>query len=251
MQTTKNGVGIPRILVKLSAKSKLDLLEKEIITTTGEKIKLCLKAPSYEEVDKYELSVKVGEVIALSPGVKNVQIGDIALIDYIVDADAEYVAYMEGNDKVVSVPCQSRIHDKDIVVTSYYQQKKIGGTQGEKKIKMEYTGEKNVFVARKGDVDEISLLLGVIRDGQLIPNDYFIFCEPKQENSNLTVQANGLFGFNAKETTHIKRRVLFSSPETGLKSGDYVLAEKESNFELTVFEKKFDVIAVVDVLAID
>lgn len=250
MKTTKNGTGIPRILVKISNESKMKLVEKEIISTTGEKFKLCLKAPSYLEIDKYEISVRVGEVIGVSPGVEGIEIGDLVLLDYIVDAEVDYMVRMEGLDKIVSVPCASRIHDKDIIVTMYYQAEQRDPND-ETPPKMIYIGEKNVMVAKKGDVDEISLVLAVVRGEEIIPNKFYVFCEQRPEMSGLVLQANGLFGYAEKEETHIRRKVLFADPSTGLKSGDYILAMLESNYETILVDKKFDVIPVVDILAKD
>src|SRR5690349_13973539 len=101
MNTTKNHTGVPRVLVRLSHESKMKLVEKEIIDNNGQVFKLCLKAPSYEEVDKYEMSVKIGEVIGISPEVPSIDVGDIVLLDYTVDADADYNVTTEGKDKIV------------------------------------------------------------------------------------------------------------------------------------------------------
>lgn len=251
MNTTKNHNGVPRVLVRLSHESKMKLIEMEIIDNNGQVFKLCLKAPSYEEVDKYEMSVKIGDVIGVSPGVTGIEVGDIVIIDYTVDADADYQVTHEGKDKIVSVPCQSRLHKKDITVTSYYTAlPPVPGKEDEPPV-LKYTGERNVKVAKKGDVDEMSLVLAVVKKNEIIPSEFYVLCEFKEELSGIVLQPNGMFGYNQKEETHIRRKVLFAHPSTGLKQGDYILAVPESNFETTIFEKKFDVVPIVDVLAID
>ncbi|MFX1709092.1 hypothetical protein PV783_34310 [Chitinophaga sp. CC14] len=261
MITTKNNVGTPRILVRISYADRLALTEKTIITEDGRAISLCLRNVTREmaQADRWDLSVRVGRVEAIMPGCGNIQVGDLAILDYVVDGDsddqgendsstAENVL-MEDRDKLVSVPCVTRLHQEPIYVTSYGQW--VRDPQTQKPIKFIVTGETNRLVAQRGDHIDMSLVLGVIRGTQLLPNPAYVFAAYEEQEYSSIFKQDGETYYELHDTTHIVRKVLFADPATGLRPGDTIHAIYDSNIEVTILDQIFEVIPFCDILAVD
>jgi hypothetical protein len=249
MRTTLTDAKAPRLLVSLFKKDKLALTEKEIITNTGEKVRFCIKAYDNYDVDRWELSLKVGKVIGLSEGCHGYRVGDIVFLDYVVDADEKYFVSEDDEEKVVSVPCHTTYHDRAIWAHSYGRMEFDNKTQ--RPIGWKAHGEKNTLVADIGDVEELSLVLAVIRGDKLIPNDYYLFCEyVPDQSTDLVELADGIIGYRHNDEKVIKRKVLFCSKGGPVSADDTVMAKLDSNIEVTILEKKYDVIPIIDVLGV-
>lgn len=236
MKTTLNYQRVPRVLVRMSEKERELLTHKEITTASGEKIKLCTRWIDPEDDEaRYELALKVGTVIGVSPGVTEIQEGDIALLDYVVDSDISFEVCRDGGDKIVSVPCRTTIHQDSKYVTTY-----------DKKFL-----EKNVAVYKKGDIDQLSLILGVIREDRLIPNDHYVFCEFRASRSEEMIKLeSGLYAYKVYDDTFLSRKVLFCGDAAECCPGEIILATINSNVEITIMDRKFDVIPISDIHAV-
>lgn len=249
MRTTLTEAKTPRLLVSLLKEDKLALTEKKIVTNTGEVVNFCLKALNDYDVDRWELSLKVGKVIGLSAGCNGYRVGDMVLLDYVVDADEKYFVSEDEAEKIVSVPCHTTFHETALWAHSYgrmeydQQTKKVVGYRPH--------GERNTLVADEGDVDELSLVLGVIRGDKLLPNDYYVFCEHEpQTGTELVELADGIIGYKLNYDTVIKRKVLFAAKGSPVVPGDTIMAKLDSNIEVTLLERKFDVVPIIDVLCV-
>lgn len=231
MRTTLNQNRVPRILVRIQHEDRLALTEKEIKTSAGQSVKFYLASAEEKVRDKTELTVRIGRVMGMSEGVGGVKKGDIAILDYTVDVDDEYFVTWDGKDKIVSVPCLTTLCRGELVATSY----------DEKFI------ERNVIVQKTGDVDQLSLVLGLIRGTQFIPNDHYVFCEyePEQPPTSSLIMFNQVVPTH----THIERTIAFVGKQSKLKEGQRILAMKDSNMTLTLANNTFEIIPVTDILA--
>ena len=245
MKATLNAYGIPRILVRLARSERESKMSHLFKMPDGSNGSIITKLPMYEEVDKWELNVSVGTVVALSDKADGIEIGDIAIIDYTVDCDEQYVVGYVDGDKIVSVPCQTRLHDKDIIVTTYYSK-----IQNPKTKVVSYVphGEKNIKVAAKGDVDQLSLVLGIVRNNQVIPNESYLFCKVPVVSTAM-VEKNGILSYAPVEEKVLQREVIFAHPKSGFKAGDQIIAVRDSAFKLELYDYHFDMIGVHDVMA--
>lgn len=262
---------MPRILVRINGSDRHEnKTEKTITANNGQQIKLYL-APIAEDVAlrKEELAVQIGEVIGLGPGCEGYEIGDTVLMDYNVDSDEQYLVRTEDiekalslqeattdswnrplrqGDKIVSVPCKTTYHDTRFSITSYGLRKSA--------TEYIYTGERNMLIWDVGDVNELSLIYGIIRntpDGpSLIPNDYWIFCEHEPERSESMEAVNGIMAYRKYDDTYVKRNVLFCGGiHSGFQSGDTIYAVPGAAIPVTVHDVKFDVIACVDIFGVE
>jgi len=252
MRTTRNYYKVPRLLVRISDDYRRSMTEKEILTNTGEKISLCLRAQATqdtEDLTKFEWSIKVGKIVGLSPGCAGYKLGDLAIMDYIVDCDEQYLVEMDGSDKIVSVPCETTFHGEAIYSTTYGSIKKERSRFGGHIQTFNYTGEVNRLVAAPGDVDQLSLVLGVIRQGKLIANDHYLFCRKEPEMSQEMELVDGILAYRNYAETHITRQVLFASPYNQFSPGDTIIALPGSNFDLQIFNQEFDIVPMHDVIA--
>lgn len=233
MRTTKNEVRIPRVLVRISKDDRNANTEREIITNTGERIRFFIRhAPDSiaEQKDNNELSVRVGCIIGVSDGVSGLKKGDIAILDYTIDIDEQYFVTMDNGDKIVAVPCATTLCKEELIATS----------ADEKYL------ERNVIVQKPGDVEQLSLLLGIVRGTKFIPNNHYLFCEPQVPVQQSLI----LFSSPVKQETSVQRKVLFAGKQSGFKAGQFIVAIKDSNFTVNIADRRFEIIPVTDVLAI-
>jgi hypothetical protein len=231
MRTTKSRERGPRILVKILQADRIALGEKVITTEEGKKVKLFLRSLMEKEKDETPDAVRVGRIMGFSEGVTGLKKGDIAILDYKVDTDNDqYLVMMDGLDKIVSIPC----------VTTFCTDEKVATSYDEKYI------ERNVIVHKPGDVYQESLLFGVIRGTKFIPNDHYLFCEPELPK----VAPLLLFMEMPEPETYVQRKIIFASKRSGFKTGQTVVAIKNSNMTLNIADNMFDIIPVSDILAI-
>jgi hypothetical protein len=240
MRSTADLNGVPRILVRISGEDRANMSEKSITTIHGEKRTLYKNAPwlrpkdadgNYEPQDNNELTVRYGTVLGMGIGVSGYRKGDIVILDYTVDIDSSCIVYHDGDDKIVSIPCMTTFCKDELIATSY----------DEKFI------ERNVIVQKKGEVEYLSMVMGVVRKGVFIPNDHYIFCEPPVKAPEYIYR----FIKEKKKPTHIVRKVIFAPKKSGLKQGDTIIAILESNMSLTLGDRPLEIIPITDIMAID
>lgn len=240
MRTTINQNSVPRLLIKITKEDRAALSEKTIVTNEGIETKLYLNTPwekpknqqgENEATDNNKLSVRYGTVIGLSAGICGYKKGDIAILDYTVDIDDDtYLVTKEGDDKIVSVPCKTTFCDSELIATSYDQN----------------FIERNVIVQKPGEVDQLSLVFGVVRKEKFIPNDHYVFCEPHYPQPQSLI----LFTNAKPEPTHVQRTIVFASKSSGLQPGQEIIAILDSNMSLTIAGRPFEIIPVTDILAV-
>lgn len=212
------------VLLRLMAADKQKLFQEDM--QSGDNIITLFKDIEQEEglAGAFEQTVQSGEVVAVAPDVKHIQPGDIAILDYIVDTLKENIVYQDLNGKLVCVDTRTEFHDDDKMVYAN------GKTKND------------MFVWQKGDVDQASLIYGVFRDDQLIPNPPYVICEHK--DFQLTSENKGGLTYTPYEEGCRIRRVLVpnaqSDPE--VLPGTYVVVEDYCLYEREMDGKKFDVI---------
>lgn len=213
-----------KILVKITSGERDNLFNKKIEREDGILVELAI---SYEiEDDKldasYAQNVSVGEVVGVGSRLKDkIQIGDIAIIDYLVDNDRLALVEETQEYKIVSVWANTTYHDKD----------------AEKEI----TGRRQYY---KGEYEKISQVFGVIRGNKLIALDPYIFLEHESNVINQCTVNN--FGF--EETVSIlERKVLASFPGANAKEGEIIVIPDSDIFERVIDKKVLSTCFNIDV----
>lgn len=214
------------VLLRITAEEKEGVYEKKI----GD---LSLITDIRPEEDGmavvFEQTVKSAEVIAVADDVKHIKIGDIAILDYIVDTLVEHVVCEDDRGKVMCIDSRTVFHTEDKMVYASLRTRT------------------DQFVYRKGDVDEASLIYGVFRDDKLIPNAPYIFCEHRDFAISKKTES-GLEYVPLEYGTKI-RRILVINDETPeeVQPGSMVVVEEFCLYEREMDGKKFDVIMNQDI----
>lgn len=215
-----------KVLIRISAEHRESIYSKEIISSTGEKIKLWKEARETDYLDERAsfLNVQTGIVEGVSLEVKWIKKGDIALINYDICNSLQRIAYYDGDDTICFLEANTTYHETDNIA---YQTRK---------------SKRDEIVWQAGEINELSGLLGVIRDEKLIANEPFVFLK-HETNIRTMVSKSGMMYDQSDKI--IEREVLAisegSSLKYGLKAGDCLTID-----DYDLFTVKLDEDAAID-----
>src|ERR1700761_9646483 len=148
-----------RVLIRITKKQIQDLISKEITLEDGTKKRLFFEPILFDEgyERRFQQNVSVGEIIGVGNEVEGIQIGDMAILDYLVSNLIDDTVGFVSGDQLISI----------IAYTTYHKTSSpmIRGRQA--------------WI--KGDYDHISRILGLVREDELIPFDPYVFMEYKPD----------------------------------------------------------------------
>jgi hypothetical protein len=208
-----------KIFIRVTKESREGIYSKEIVRDNGEKVRLFINVPAKDDLDerKATLFVQTAIVEQVSPSIHHVKVGDTVIIDYTVCNDTAKFVSMEGEDEIYCIPATTTYHEERLVA---YQNRK---------------SRRDQIVYEKGDYDEISPLLGIIRGSEFISNDPYVFLE-HESNVIHMVSAAGLLYTETKRV--VKRNVLSvgdrSKSEYGLEVGVPITVADCDIFDVTI-----------------
>jgi hypothetical protein len=158
-----------KVLIKTSMQDYEALFYKWITRDDGSKVKLFTQIEAAEGFEsRFQQNLSTGTIVAIGSNVKGIQLGDLAILDYLVSSDSEsYVGTVNG-DRMVSLQAKTTYHETSALPS----------------INM-----RRAFV--KGDYDVLSKILGVIRDEKLISFTPYIFLT-KEDSKIVKVNAAGM-----------------------------------------------------------
>lgn len=221
-----------KVLIRINKHDRKKTFEKDITRFDGEVIQLItsLEANQGEEAS-YGQAVQVGDVIGVGANVDWVKEGDRAILDYTVDINDSNVVYAYSqHDKVVCINAISRYHDSDFIIPANKNR------------------QTDQYVYRVGDLDESSMLIGVIRDGVILPNFPYVILAYRPIKQEY-IQPKGTLHMMLVEESIISRTVIAVHPQSKLKIGDVIVVESDSLFDRSADEKMMSVVYEHDVLA--
>jgi hypothetical protein len=189
-----------RAIVKISAQDRADIFTKKYSRPDGSTYSLIVTVDEEKGFDrKATLFVRTAEVISVGRQVRNVEVGDIAILDYLVDNDENIVLGWDGGDKYVSVRALSTYYKHDGWVYASRDQKQ----------------PKDIRVFKKDALFEASQILGCIRGDKLVANDPYVFIEHRTQGKRTTVSGIEY----ADKTPYAETKVLASSLRSAQKYG--------------------------------
>lgn len=204
---------------------------KEIPGPKGEKIRLTLTLPKSREKDEhFSQGVHLAKAIAVGDEVTNVKPGDILLVDYTVDTATANILFDDGKKKLVNVIAKNIYHDEDFLIPA------------------SNTQPQDMYVWKKGDLDEITVLFGIVKDdGEVIPLDPFVILEYVVIDGQFEQNENGIL-VPIYENDVVMRRCLFAHPNSRIKQGDLVLVPFDALYEREIYDKVISVCVDKDIL---
>ena len=221
-----------KIIVKIVKEQWDELFKKKIKRDDGTTVELFINVEAAESDDRrYTLNIQSGEIISVADDVSDVFPGDIALLDYSVSS-ANEENLIEKNDEY-ELRCINAIttfHEKDEIAYANRRSPK----------------PKDQLIARKGDYNQISPLLGIIRKERIIARFPYIFLH---HESNLIhkVSASGLL---YEETEYVYERKVLASGDENILPGDTLVLRDHDVFPVKISDKHFEAIFAQDILAI-
>jgi co-chaperonin GroES (HSP10) len=199
------------VIIKIRKEDRDALFAKTITRDDGTKVKLFIAQPvSADDVTANEKFVSCGEIVSRGTNVKLFECGDLAILDYTLDNDESVIVGYEGDDKLVAVKAHTTFVDRDLVVYAHREPQKTQGNAKAMRV------SRDQIVQHKGDYNEMSLVLGVIRGEKLIANEPFVFLD-YEDTKIMKVAAGGLI--YEEDRKYLNKSILGLSPESAEKYG--------------------------------
>jgi co-chaperonin GroES (HSP10) len=222
------------VFIRISEAERDNLFSKSITRTDGTVVKLFtgIQAAKGSE-ESYSQSVTLGEVVAVGDRVAGIRTGDTVILDYVVDLSPENEVETSPEGKTVCIRAVTTYKGYDNVVDANRR-----------------TPHPTV-VHRTGEIDEFSMVIAAVRDGEVLPVKPYLFCayvpqqsdwEARDGGSILTVDALG-------DDNVSERRVLYAYEGAEFGVGDIVLANNDGVFDRTLRGQRFDIIPEHEIFA--
>lgn len=222
-----------KIIVRITKEGRESIFSKEITRKDGKKIKLFINVPALDDMDerKSRLFIQTGIVEQVSDKVKGIQVGDIALLDYqLCNSERNFVS--KDDDGELYWLTATTTYHKDTLIANQTRRTK-----------------RDQIVHTKGDVNDLSMLLGIIRNENIIARRPYVFLE----NIPPTLVKTTGMGLVYQETQKVfSRNILAVDPETTkiffINEGDSVMVNDADIFLIEFDGKRIDCIQDEDVL---
>lgn len=212
-----------KVLIKVTKANWNSLFSKYIVTKEGKKVELFTDIEEDEGYEnRFKQNVSVGLIIAVGKNLTGIEKGDMAIIDYAVTGNNDALVGFVNGDRIVSIDAVTTYHKED--------------APPQMNNRLPYV---------KGDYDNVSKLLGVVRMGKLIALAPYIFLK-HEKASTLSVSSSGLM--HEKTPDICKRAVLSASKESVAKEGRKILLKESDLFSRVIDKKELSVIMEQDIL---
>jgi hypothetical protein len=195
-----------RVLIKVTAKQMQDLISKEIVLEDGTKKRLFFEPILFDQgyERRFQQSVSVGEAVGVGVNVQNVEVGDTLILDYLTSNLTDHLIGFFNKDQLISVLAETTYHNTSSVL--------INGRRA----------------WAKGDFDNISMILGVVREDKLIPFDPYIFLEYQSDYLKIL----SMHGDSIRSKEPVVERVVLGSPDGCIyKCGERIKIKKDDWFD--------------------
>lgn len=214
-----------KVLIKVSKSAWNSLFSKYVRIADGKEVELFTDIKEDDGYEKrFSQNVSVGVVIAVGRDVSGVLKGDMAIIDYAVTGNDDALVGFVNGDRIVAIDAQTTYHTTDSAP-------QMNG--------------RHAYV--KGDVDNLSKLLGVVRMRKVIAFSPYVFLM-HEDARKLKVSSGGVMVEEVDEVC--TRRVLASPSDSVCAEGDSVLINEIDLFGRVIDGKEVSVIFETDIMGV-
>lgn len=212
-----------RVLIRITKKQIENMISKEIVREDGTKAKLFFEPIHFREGydRRFQQSVSVGEVIGVGRNIDGIQVGDMAILDYLVSNLIDDCVGFVNGDQLISIIAYTTYHKTSAVM--------INGRRA----------------WAKGDYDHISRILGLVREDELIPFDPYVFMEYKPDYLKI-LSARG--EAMRESIAVVDREVISTSDSCFYKCGDRIKIRKDDWFDREIAAHRIAVCFKGDIL---
>lgn len=219
-----------RILVEITEEDRDKIFNKIITSTSGQEFKLAIQIQEKDQsTDKfYSQTVNMGRVLQVADDCTQVQVDDIVLFDNLIDSDEGIIVEKSIFRKKIVILESNTYHNNDYLIPP-------NGKNPRPK-----------WVWKKGDLDELSRILGIFRNGKLLCPKTLVITDHHNDEDDIRKFVGIIYDY---KKIPIVRRVIRSVPEdSAFKVGDNVLVLAEAVMNYDFGPHNFDVFGEDDVL---
>lgn len=218
-----------RILVEISEQDRDKLFKKIITSTAGQDFLLIKDRQAPEHTDKfYSQTVNLGRVLQVHPACQQVQVDDVVLFDNMVDSDPLIVFESSAFRKKVVLQESHSYHNDDYLIPPSGKQLRPQA------------------VWKKGDLEDMSRILAIFREGKLICPRSYVIAEYHDDEQDLR-RYRGLI-HDIQKLDVVSRTVKAAHESSDLRPAQRVLVQADKILTYDFAEHKFDVFFEEDVL---
>lgn len=162
------------IILKISKEAREGLFTKKIKRDDGSLTDLFMYNPTTSDDENHNARfVSSGLVMFVGENINDIQVGDIALLDYLVDNDETVICGYDGEDKLIVSPPKTVYSKSEVWI---YANRRV-----EEDPKKQSYGQRlcphDIMVQKVGDYEMLASVLGVVRGEQVIAFDPYVFLE--------------------------------------------------------------------------
>lgn len=208
-----------RLLVEISEVDRDAIFKQAVTTASGEKMFIIKDTAAKFGTDKfYSQSVNIGTVLNVSPELTEFLPGDHIIFDHTVDSSKKNIFEETPESKKVVIVALHTRHTDDYFIPAS-------------------NGNKSAFVWRIGDVDEMSHVIAIVREGNVIPINGLILAEGDIKKND---HVNSGVYYNPDKSEMCTRKILLAPTGSEYSSGDYVMVRDEILFKIDISGRKYD-----------
>lgn len=217
------------IIVRVDVEKRKTMFTKDIVTATGQTITLITTTEFELGCAECGLqTVGTAEVINVGKNVKNMQPGDMLMIDYTVELNQSAKPLKDTDGSVFCIRATTTYHEQDFI---------MGGN--------EKANPKIIWKA--GEINLLSPVIAIVRGDQIIVNDPFVLLQYVKVEVGFKANAEGIL-VKGKVEDLLLRTIICSSEEDSFAPGDVLLVDDLDLFERSINDKVFSVIFKQDIL---
>lgn len=221
------------ITVRVDQKSIDELFVNKITRVDGSEVDLTINSPALEMDDRAAtIFVQVGTVEMVGSKIENILPGDTAIISYEIFNDSSKIITKDENGILFLVNPNTTYHDSENVAF---------GNQRNHRMQL---------VWEKGEVNEASQLLGIVRDGLVIGNDPYVWVYYVNNKSS-----KDAWIVVEEEKDIVRSRVLaiskVSEEKYSVKKNDFVLFRYLDSFDVKIGDTTFVLVNDSDMIIVE
>lgn len=233
------------LIIKITKEARDSLFSKKIKRDDGSTVELFMYNPTGSDEEGHnEHFVATGEVIGVGENVDNAQIGDVAILSYLLDNDESVIVGYDGDDKLIVASPKTVYAKEEIWI---YANR---ATEEDKK-KQSY-GQRlcphDIQLQKPGDYETMAPVIGLVRGEEIIACDPYVFLI---HESNIVAKVSAA-GILYSETQKILERKVLSVPHgnTGVKHGDTIICDDFDIFDIVLEGKRISCLNDIDIITV-
>lgn len=220
------------VLVRVSEAERRKMFEKPITRDDGSVVNLIIGIQAehgFEDV--FAQAVSIGEVVMVGSNVTDMEVGDLVLLDYIVDTMLDIIVSKNDEEKVVCLDTKSEFYDRTYIVDANRRT------------------PQPTIVYNKGEMKSASLIIAYIRGDNIYTRWPYVLLEHVAPKSEFEMKGK-FFEVAPEEEGMTERTILLPSDRSRYRTGQRVACQAEHLYSRELNGKKFDVIFDGDIAGI-